>query len=158
MLLVHCVTSIKIHWFFQTSTKHDVFQAFRHSHGAYQLIATATPWHNRKWQLTEKYFFNSILPSRSPQFNNWALSILVCHAKNMYSIYCRFGHTSSNHYHSSRSDELFILCFDQNHDKSNSKYLQSCLYNDFMYSNCKLQIYTVSTWAFMALFSRTETR
>ena len=69
----------------------------------------------------------------------------------MYSIYCRFGHTSSNHYHSSRSDELFILCVDQNHDKSNSKYLQSCFYNDFMYSNCKLQIYTDSTWAFMAL-------
>lgn len=49
-----------------------------------------------------------------------------------------------------RSDEIFILCFDQNHDKSNSKYLWSCFCNASMYRNCKLQIYIDSTWAFMA--------
>ena len=55
---------IKIHCFFSEEHRTwHVFQAFCHSHGAYQLIATATPWHNRKWQLTEKYFFNSILLS-----------------------------------------------------------------------------------------------
>ena len=146
---------IKIHCFFQRSTEHDTF--FKH----FVILMEHTSWlqqllpdtiGNGSWLKSISSTQSSFrILSSSPQFNNWALSILVCHAKNMYSIYWRFGHTSSNHYHSSRSDEVFILCFDQNHDKSNSKYLQSCFYSDFMYRNCKLQIYTDSTWAFMAL-------